>query len=88
MKHTISTAILISGLMAALPAMASDNKVVDLHQAHGHQFLSKRPYVAPIAVASSDAEQGWVGATLVVGQDQKAQQLNVLKMQQIAKRPF
>ena len=88
MRHAISTAVLVSGLVAALPVMAFDHEVSVERKVHAQQFLSKRPYANPVVLATADAEKEWVGASLVVGQDQALKQQQIMKMHMIGKRAF
>ncbi len=88
MRNVFSVVVLVSGLVAALPAMAFDNEVSVERKAHAQQFLSKRPYTHPVVLAKADAEQAWVGASLVVGQDQALKQQQIMKMHMIGKRAF
>jgi hypothetical protein len=87
MRNVISVVVLVSGLMAALPAMAENGEVTNVHNAHAQHFLSKKPYSNPVVVAKTDAEQPWVGATLVVNQE-KAAQIHTMKLHQLAKRGY
>ena len=88
MRYIISTAVLVSGLVAALPAMAFDSEVSVERKVHAQQFLSKRPYASPVVLAKADAEQAWVGASLVVGQDQALKQQQIMKMHMMSKRAY
>ncbi|MDP8566347.1 hypothetical protein [Methylophilus aquaticus] len=88
MRYIISTAVLVSGLVAAMPVLAFDQEVSVEHKAHAQQFLSKRPYANPVVLAKAGAEQGWVGASLVVGQDQALKQQHIMKMHMIGKRAY
>lgn len=88
MRYIISTAVLVSGLVAASPVMAFDHEISVERKAHAQQFLSKRPYANPVVLAKADAEQEWVGASLVVGQDQALKQQQTMKMHMMGKRAF
>lgn len=89
MRYVISTMIAITGLFTALSAQAAGQGAGSTHAAATQQFLSKRPYVQTVAVASNDAEQAWVGATLVVDKNPGLSlQQQQLKMHMLGKRAF
>lgn len=86
--RNVYTAILILAGMMVVPAQAQENDVnAEQPAISHHQFLSKRPYQAPVVASKADAEP-WVGATLVTGQDQKEKHLQILRMHSIGKRPL
>lgn len=88
MRNIISTFVLVSGLAMTLPAMASDYAVNVASNTHAQQFLSKRSYAHPLVASKAAAEQAWVGASLMVGQDNALKQQQVMKMHMIGKRAY
>jgi hypothetical protein len=67
MKTTQLTAFLASvALLAAGTALAEDSVK---HNAHSHQFMSKRPYQQTVANKAQDTQ--WEGATYIADQELK-----------------
>jgi hypothetical protein len=85
MRNLISV-IVLSGLMAALPAMAGEQNENSVHNAHSHHFLSKRHHAHSHVVKQSAAEQPWVGTSMVVGSEKNANHAQTLKLHMIGKR--
>jgi hypothetical protein len=89
MRNVYAAVLMVFGLVAVLPVQAQEEELnVGTKSVHQHQFLSKRPYQAPVVAAKSGAEQGWEGASMVTGQEQKEKHLQLLKMHSIGKRPL
>lgn len=89
MRNVYAAVLMVFGLVAVLPAQANEDGVTEKKSVHQHQFLSKRPYQAPVVVANkSGADQAWEGASMIEGQDRKEKHLQVLKMHSIGKRPL
>lgn len=89
MRNIISTFVLVSGLAMTLPAIASDYAFNVASNTHAQQFLSKRAYAHPlVASKAAAAEQAWVGASLMVGQENALKQQQVMKMHMIGKRAY
>ncbi len=87
MRNISTVVALVAGCLIALPAVALDTAEQIKPAVHAHQFLSKRAYVQPV-VAKAEADQPWVGASLVVGQEAKVDQQQILKMHMMSKRAF
>jgi hypothetical protein len=89
MRNVYAAVLMVFGLVAVLPVHAQDEEVAVESKVHHQQFLSKRPYQAPVVVANkADAEEGWVGASMTAGQEQKEKHLQLLRMHSIGKRPL
>lgn len=89
MRKLTTAVLMVLGLVAFTSVQAEENEVGVERTVHHHQFLSKRPYQAPVVVASKPAsEQGWEGASMTAGQEQKEKHLQLLKMHSIGKRPL
>ena len=90
MRNVYAAVVMVLGLVVVSPVHAQDEEVnVESKVQHHHQFLSKRPYQAPVVVASKPAsEQGWEGASMTAGQEQKERHLQLLRMHSIGKRPL
>ncbi len=69
MRNLISVVALVAGVFVAAPVVAAEQNVGAENTHATHQFLSKRPYVAPV-VAKAESDQAWIGATLVVDGNQ------------------
>ncbi len=95
MRNVYAAVVMVLGMVMVSPVHAQDEAVsmesqnVESKVQHHHQFLSKRPYQAPVVVASKPAsEQGWEGASMTAGQEQKEKHLQLLRMHSIGKRPL
>lgn len=88
MRNIIFVSVLVSGLAMTLPAMASEHAVNVASNTHAQQFLSKRSYAQPLVASKAAAEQAWVGASLMVGQDNALKQHQAMKLHLIGKRAY
>lgn len=89
MRNVYAAVVMVFGLVAVVPVHAQDEEVKVESQVHHHQSLSRRPYQAPVVVANKPAaEQGWEGASMTAGQEQKERHLQLLRMHSIGKRPL
>jgi hypothetical protein len=89
MRNVYAAVAMVLGLVAVLPVHAQDEEVAVESKVHHHQSLSRRPYQAPVVVANKPAsEQGWEGASMTAGQEQKEKHLQLLRMHSIGKRPL
>jgi hypothetical protein len=87
MRKIYVSVVAVFGLIAVLPAQAQNDGVNTDRQTINHQFLGKRAYQQPVQVANSaGADQAWVGASLVVGQDQRISQQQLLRINTLGKR--
>ena len=89
MKKTM-TALLIAAplwmLATTAGAETQDNALEKTKTAA--QFLGQRAYVAPVQTARADAQQEWVGATLVVDTAAASPVANPQKLHMLGKRAF
>lgn len=90
MRNVFSAVVMVLGMVAAVPAQAQDDQEVTVKSnIHHHQSLSRRPYQAPVEMANKPAaEEGWEGASMTTGQEQKEKHLQLLRMHSIGKRPL
>lgn len=91
MRNVHTAMLIVFGFVAALPVNAQDQdeEVTVQSKVYHHQSLSRRPYQAPVVVANKPAaEQGWEGASMTAGQEQKERHLQLLRMHSIGKRPL
>ncbi|HSI45870.1 MAG TPA: hypothetical protein VK950_06805 [Methylophilus sp.] len=89
MRNVYAAVVMVFGLVAVVPVHAQDEEVTVESKVYHHQSLSRRPYQAPVVVANKPAaEQGWEGASMTAGQEQKEKHLQLLRMHSIGKRPL
>lgn len=88
MSKILLAVLMLFGVMANVQAGNLAGSGVDVRNLHHKNFAGQRPYVNPVVFAKADAEQPWVGASLVVGQDQALKQQQIMKMHMIGKRAF
>lgn len=87
MSKLLLAVFMVFGVMVNVQAaeVGSDAGIRNLHHKN---FAGQRPYVNPLVFAKADAEQPWVGASLVVGQEQALKQQHTMKLHMIGKRAF
>lgn len=90
MKTLNLTAILASVLLSVSAAAYAE--VTVKHDAHSHQFMSKRPYQQTLATKAPAKDQQWEGATYIADADgideSHLKNQQALRLHNIGKRAF
>lgn len=91
MMKTFNIAAILStvALLAAGAAYAEDSVK---HNAHSHQFISKRAYHQTVDNKATAQDAQWEGATNITDEAREdgiqLKNRNAVRMNQLAKRPF